>query len=104
MDIIKLVLDKNYESFGEFYGENIIKIYNSIIDVFDLLIDEDVDKTITLHIEAKINDFEWDTDFIYSKKNAIVLKRDLLPYFEKIEDYKTCIKIRDIYKKINGGE
>ena len=29
-----------------------------------------------------------------------VLKRDLMPYFEEIEDYETCNEINNLYKEL----
>lgn len=101
MNTTTLCFEENYESYSDFYDDNIIKIYQGIINLFEQ-ISNNKDETFTLHIESKIDGLDWDCDFRYNIKNLPVLKRDLLPFFEKIEDYKTCIKIRSLIKELNG--
>jgi hypothetical protein len=96
---ISIQLDKNYDSFKEFYDENMFEIYKSVVNLFEF-VSEKKDKKYTLHIDAKINDLEWGTDLTYGKENSEILIRVLLPIFENVEDFETCIKIRDLYNKI----
>jgi hypothetical protein len=99
---IKLKLDKNYESFNQFYDDNRDVIYKSIIDIFNQFLTTDKIE-LTLSVNAKIDNLDWGTDFTFTKNQKITLSRDILPYFEMVEDYDTCIKIRDLIKKLNGG-
>lgn len=97
---VKIKLEKDYESFKNFYDENIVLIYKSVIDLFELFKNKRK-KIIKLSVDAKINGLKWGTDFIYYRTDIIILVRDLLPYFESIEDYETCIQIRNLYKELN---
>lgn len=97
---LDLVFSKNYEDFKDFYDENKDEIYKSILKLFNGFIDTKR-KKLTLHLSARIKDLDWDTEFTFHKEESIVLKRDLMPYFESIEDYETCNDIKNLYKKIN---
>ncbi len=95
----KLVLKGKYEEFSDFYDTNKETIYKSIIELFKEF------KTtkkglLTLHLWAKIGGLEWDTEFTFSKEESIVLTRDILPYFEEIEDFETCQQILDLKKEL----
>lgn len=57
-------------------------------------------KKLTLFVSAKIRGLEWDTEFNFHKEESVVLKRDLMPYFEEIEDYETCNEINNLYKEL----
>ena len=94
----EMLLNKNYKDFKEFYDENKVKIYKSIIQLFSHI--KNNNKKSSLRIGAKIDNIEWDTDFNYSIEDSIILKRDLLPFFEKIDDFETCIMIRDLYNDL----
>lgn len=96
---VKIKLEKDYENFKNFYDENIVLIYKSIVDLFELFRNKRK-KTIKLSVDAKINGLKWGTDFIYHRTDINVLNRDLLPYFENIEDYETCIQIRNLYTEL----
>ena len=43
---------------------------------------------------------DWDTEFTFNRDETIVLKRDVLPYFEDIEDYESCSEILNLYKDL----
>jgi len=74
-------------------------IYKSIIDIF-LEFKKTRKKTLTLNISAKIKGMDWDTEFTFNRDETIVLKRDVLPYFEDIEDYESCSEILNLYKDL----
>ena len=57
-------------------------------------------KKLTLFVSAKIRGLEWDTEFNFHKEESVVLKRDLMPFFEEIEDYETCNEINNLYKEL----
>lgn len=96
---IDLVFENQYEDFKDFYDENKEIIYKSILEVFKGFT-KSKKKSLTLHLSAKIKDLDWDTEFKFSRNETIVLKRDLMPYFEEIEDYETCNDIKNLYKEI----
>jgi hypothetical protein len=94
-----ITLKKRYEDFTDFYDENKENIYKSIIEIF-----QEFKKTkkrkLSLYVVANINDLSWDTEFNFTRKDTIVLKRDVMPYFEEIEDYTTCCLIRDLHNEL----
>lgn len=99
--IMNLKIKENFNTFGDFYDNSRLTIYKSIISLFQKLLKEEK-KTVTLIISAKIDNLEWKTNFVYTKKDYDVLKKTILKYFEEIEDYKTCIKIRELIKKLEN--
>lgn len=99
--MIKLKIEENYLTFNHFLENNKYLIYTSIINIFKDLLTTNKNE-ITLNIEAKIDNLEWETDFIYTKNDKNTLIKDILPYFEMIEDYNVCVDIKKIVKKLNG--
>jgi hypothetical protein len=93
-------LKKNYDDFSDFYDDNKEIIYKSIIEIFKEFKNTRKRK-LSLYVVAKINDINWDTEFNFTKNDTIVLKRDVMPYFEQIEDYATCCEIRDLHNVLN---
>jgi hypothetical protein len=77
----KLIIKGKYNDFKDFYDENKETIYKSIIEVFQGF-KNSRKKTLSLYISAKIKGLEWDTEFNFKKEESIILKRDLMPYFE----------------------
>ena len=94
-----LELKGKYNDFTDFYDENKRIIYESIFDVFKEFRNTKK-KKLTLFVSAKIRELEWDTEFNFHKEESVVLKRDLMPYFEEIEDYETCNEINNLYKEL----
>lgn len=95
----ELFIEGRYKDFNDFYDENKLVIYKSIIDIF-LEFKKTRKKTLTLNISAKIKGLDWDTEFTFNRDETIVLKRDVLPYFEDIEDYESCSEILNLYKDL----
>jgi hypothetical protein len=94
-------LNKNYKDFGDFYGENKTIIYKSIIDVFEKF-KTTKKKNLKLIVKAMISDLDFETEFCYSINEKIVLTRDLIPYFESVEDFETCARIMDLNKELSS--
>ena len=92
----ELNISGSYENFKDFFYDNETIIYLSIIDIF-INFKESKKKKLTLSVSTKINDMDWTTEFHFYRNESIVLKRDILPYFEKIENYETCQKINNLY-------
>lgn len=92
----ELIIQGKYEEFKDFYDYNKELIYKSIIDVFKGFKNSNK-RVLKLYVSAKIKDLEWDTEFKFNRKETIILKRDLMPYFENIEDYETCSEIISLY-------
>lgn len=100
----ELVLPINYDSFNEFYGENKLKIYQELIKGYEY-VSENLNETFQLKINANVENINFSTTFNISKNDDEIIERlnyVYLPYFQKIEDYETCDKIKNIYKKIKG--
>lgn len=95
----RLNIKGKYNSFPQFYDENKEIIYRSIIDVFDAFKTKKVSNLI-LVISAKIEDISWKTEFNFTKQESIILKRDIMPFFEDIEDYETCNRIKNLHKEL----
>jgi hypothetical protein len=95
----KLIFKGKYEDFKDFYDENKETIYKSIIEVFQGF-KNSRKRTLSLYISAKIKGLEWDTEFNFKKEESIILKRDLMPYFESHEDYETCSEIISLHKDL----
>lgn len=94
-----LIFDGEFLEFKDFYDENKETIYRSIIKLFEEF-KKTKKKTLTLFISAKIQGLEWDTEFNFTKNESIILKRDLMPYFEDKEDYETCGDIINLHKEL----
>jgi hypothetical protein len=95
----KLSLKGNYKGFTDFYNEHKETIYRAIINLFNSFKRKDKMK-IVLVLSAKINGLQWETELKFSRKESIVLTRDILPFFEDSEDYETCGEITNLYQKI----
>lgn len=95
----KLSIKGKYEGFNDFYNVNKVVIYKNILKLFTNFKKQDKDELILI-ISAKIKGLDWETELKFGRKETIVLVRDIMPYFEEIEDYETCGQICDLYKKI----
>jgi hypothetical protein len=47
-------------------------------------------------------DLDWETELKFSRQEIIVLIRDLIPYFESVEDYETCGEIHNLYLELSS--
>ncbi len=98
---LTLEIKNNYQEFREFYDENKEVIYKSILEVFEGL-KTTRKKTLSLLVVSEIAGLEWDTEFTFSKSESKVLFRDVMPYFEQIEDYETCSKIVKLHSDLTS--
>ena len=99
--IKKLSIKGKYSGFTDFYDINKVKIYKNIINLFGNLKNKDKNNLI-LVLSAKIMDLDWETELKFSRQEIIVLIRDLIPYFESIEDYETCGEIHNLYLELSS--
>lgn len=97
--IKKLSIKGKYSGFTDFYDTNKVKIYKNIINLFGTFKNKDKNELI-LVLSAKIMDLDWETELKFGRQEITVLIRDLIPYFESIEDYETCGEIKSLYKEI----
>ena len=57
-------------------------------------------KTLSLTISAKIENIDWSTELTFNRNEIHILKKDLMGYFEDIEDYETCSQIISLSKNL----
>ncbi len=95
----ELIFKKKFKSYHQFHTENKEKIYKSIIDLFkEFQIVKN--KNLSVLISATIENIEWTTELNFNRNEYHVLKKDLMPFFEDIEDYETCSQIITISKNL----
>lgn len=95
----ELVFKKKYKSYHEFHNENKEKIYKSIVELFSEF-QRVRNKTLSITISAKIENIDWTTELLFNKNEVDILKKDLMGYFEDIEDYETCSTIISLSKNL----
>lgn len=88
-----------YQDFTDFYDTNKKSIYENIVEVFKGF-QENKKRVLSLYIQAIIQGMEWDTEFKFNRNETIVLTRDVLPFFEEIEDYEKCQEIKNLYESL----
>jgi len=96
----KLYIKGIYEDFTDFYDINKRSIYEHFVAVFEGFRENTNKRVLTLYIQAIIKGLHWDTEFKFSRKESIVLMRDVLPYFESVEDYEKCAEIKKLYEEL----
>lgn len=97
----ELSFDGRYNDFTDFYDENKTEIYKSIIELFAEF-KKNKKKSLNLQISAKIRGLDWDTEFTFKRDETIILTRDVMPYFENMEDYETCSEIVSLNKDLTS--
>lgn len=98
--VMKLTISGKYDNYIDFYSFNKTTIYNNIISLFESF-KENEKKRLVLKLSANIENMKWKTDLEFTREEIYVLKRDILPYFEELEDYETCervVKLCEIIK------
>ena len=88
----RLVIEGEYCNFQNFYEINKKLIYDSIYETFNGFIYEDT-KNLTLFVSTKIENVQWETEFVFKRKDHPILKKELMPYYESVEDYEMCEKL-----------
>lgn len=94
-----LSFKNDYSSYYEFAEDTKKYIYNSIYNIFQKL-KSNKENELKLTISAKIEGCEWNTDLNFSRQDIIVIKRDLIPYYEKNEDYEMCSNLKNLYNEL----
>jgi hypothetical protein len=96
-----LTFEGEYDGFTDFYSENKSEIYRTIIDLFNEF-KNNKKKTLNLGISAKIKGLDWDTEFSFKRNESIILTRDVIPYFESLENYEICSEIIELHKDLTS--
>lgn len=95
----KMYIKGKYEDFTDFYTINKKPIYENIMEVFQGF-KGNKKRVLTLYIQAIIQGLEWDTELKFNRNDTLVLTRDVLPFFEQIEDYEKCSEVKKIYEEL----
>ena len=95
----RLQLKGDYKEFSDFYTENKIVIFRTLVSLFEKFKDE-TKQEISLTIKANIKGFDWDTELRFKREEIPVLMKDVMPYFEEQEDYEMCGEIKTLYKEL----
>jgi hypothetical protein len=88
----RLVIEGDYCDFQNFYESNKKLIYDSIFETFNGFVYENKPK-LSLFVSTMIENVPWETEFIFKRKDHLILTRDLKPFYESIEDYEMCNKL-----------
>lgn len=87
---------KEYKDYIEFYTENKEVIYRKILSLYEEMRNEGWEGTF-LEMDVKnIDNFNYVTKIPFESDQKGILEKSLLPYFEKREDFDTCIRIRNL--------
>jgi hypothetical protein len=95
----ELIFNKKFKSYHDFHNENKENIYKSIIDLFSEF-KKVKNKSLSIIINAKIENIDWTTELNFNRNEIHILKKDLMSYFEEIEDYETCSQIISLSKTL----
>lgn len=99
---IPMLIEADYSSFEDFYKNEKHNIYSKILDVFDEILKENI-KESKLLVVARIDGVIFDTDFKITKDNKDLLIKTVMPYFEEIEEYETCQRIKELLSCLSLG-
>jgi hypothetical protein len=97
----KMYIKGKYTDFTDFYDVNKQSIYENILEVFKGF-RGNKKRILSLYIQAIIQGLEWDTEFKFNRTDTIILTRDVLPYFESIEDYEKCHEIKLLHESLTN--
>mgnify|MGYP000957225208 CR=1 FL=1 len=92
-------IKKNYHSFSEFYNNEQHNIYLKLVETFEFSLKENIGKKLI--VIAKINNITFDTTFEINKNNIDLLESIINPYFEKLNEFEICIRIRNLCYAFN---
>lgn len=95
----KLKLKGEYSEFHDFYSVNKIVIYKNIVNLFQKFKDN-TKQELVLQVCANIKGVDWDTELRFKREELNVLMKDVMPYFEEVEDYETCSDIKTLYGEL----
>jgi hypothetical protein len=96
----KITLKGEYKEFKDFYSVNKIIIYRNIIKLLEKFKD-DTKEELILSINSRISGADWDTELKFERSTLkITLVDDLMPYFEEMEEYETCMEIKNLYEEL----
>jgi chlorite dismutase len=96
----EISINKNYNTFFQFFEENREIIFKEIYEIFKEFKNTRKRKLI-LSVKTRILNYDWQTNFVFKKKEAYILKVILLPFYESIENYEMCSEIISLVNELS---
>jgi len=94
-----LIIPTNYPNYPTFYNAEKKQIYLGYVEMFKKLarsIDKDKQLTVIYHIEEQ----SFTTNLVVNRNKIGVLKSNILPFFEQLEEYEICSDIVELYDSL----
>jgi hypothetical protein len=106
--VIEVVITGKYNGYIDFFEKNKTRIYEGIIECFDLL-STSKRKTIKYLVQSTtvselVGPVDFSTEFVFRKNEADILIDFVLTHFEQIEEYEKCRDILNLHKKLTNSE
>ena len=89
----------DHGTFKDFLDKNRTEIYLAVIEIFHGFLTTE-ESELKLKIISVINGFEWDANLIYNRNKPDVLIDIVLPHFESIDEFETCVEIKTLYQQL----
>jgi hypothetical protein len=91
---IPMLIENDYPNFIDFLKNEKYGIYHKILEAFELMMTNNNIKKLL--VVAKVEGVTFNTEFNINKNNIELLSKTVMPYFVKIEDYESCIRIQKL--------
>lgn len=89
VETMVLSITGKYDTYTDFYDENKTVIYNNIVKLFENFKNKAKDQLV-LKLSADIENISGEIELKFTRKDIHLLRKDVLFYFESLEDYETC--------------
>lgn len=99
---LKLCIERDYPDFRMFYEANRTRIYDSIVEGFQMLARNSA-PLVPLTIHATVEGISWDTEFKLSRERMDLLTDYIIPFFSSREDFEKCAVIQSIVNQLNNA-
>lgn len=92
---------QQYKNFKHLYDTNKEDIYKGVVEIYEEL-KNSRKRSLMLLVTTDVGPLSWDTEFIFKKEEYEILIDQILPYYEEIEDYETCAKIKKLHESFEN--
>ena len=92
---------QQYKNFKHLYDTNKEDIYRGVVQIYEEL-KSSRKRSLMLLVTTDVGPLSWDTEFIFKKEEYEILVDQILPYYEEIEDYETCAKIKKLHESFEN--
>lgn len=92
---------QQYKNFKHLYDTNKEDIYKGVVQIYEEL-KNSRKRSLMLLVTTDVGPLSWDTEFIFKKDEYEILVDQILPYYEEIEDYETCAKIKKLHESFEN--